>query len=422
MYPIFKISPPRDRLTAALVESILSFRYLQKEISLEQKPKTLKRLYGGAATAEYYWPRPEITDPIVDALRSGESVSLFGLRRTGKSSALLEVQRVLRGEGKTVRYVDVQGKNRVDPIVASLVAALPTEHAGHKVTSALSGPRINKAIDLWNRIRGRESPGPLSPVATLHQVELIKGDLGALLAAQNRSIILIVDELPYLIVNMLDSGISIADVNSFLATLRAWRHEGKVPMLLAGSMGLQWLIRERGIARENFNDLVPYTTPSPLSDDEARAMVHALAVGNECEWMSDPIVEAIVAESAAKYPSFLQFAFGRIKGHGARTVPDVVRIFEEVIRPSLDEDFYDQFDTRLARYATAEKQAARDVLRRIDKEFPNPVSLGAVDDLLASHDAAVRDHLFLSLTEDGFVRDDTKVRTMAFSSPLVHTR
>lgn len=388
---------------------------------MSPKPSRLKRLYGGAAIAEYYWPRPEITDPIIDALRSGESVSLFGLRRTGKSSALLEVQRALIGEGKTAKYVDVQGKNRVDPIIAALVAALPTGHAGHKVTTALSGQRVNKAIDLWNRIMGRGGAAPLSPVATLHQVELIKGDLATLLAAQNRSIVLIADELPYLIVNMLDSGISIADVNSFLATLRAWRHEGKVPMLLAGSMGLQWLIRERGIARENFNDLVPYTTPPPLSDDDARAMVRALAAGNECDWMNDPIVDAIVSESAAKYPSFLQFAFGRIKGHNARSVPDVLRIFEEVIRPSLDEDFYDQFDTRLARYATAEKQAARHVLRLIDKAFPDPVSLEAVDAVLGSHDATVRDHLLLSLVEDGFARVDTKACTMAFSSPLVHT-
>jgi hypothetical protein len=387
---------------------------------MSQPPKRIKRHYGGAAIGDYYWPRPDITEPILDALRAGESVSLFGLRRTGKSSLLLEIKRLLNEGGKLAKYIDVQGRNRIDPIVSELLAAMPNTHAGSKIANALATPRLNKAIDLWHRLRGKESTGPLSPVAVLHQVELMRGDLCTLFAAQKRSIVLIIDELPYLLVNMLDAGIGVADVNAFLATLRTWRHEGGITMLLGGSMGLQWLVRERGIARENFNDLVPYATPGPLSDDEARAMVRALATGEDCNW-GDEIIDAIVAESAAKYPSFLQFAFGRIKGHGARSVTDVARVFEEQIRPSLDEDFYDQFDTRLARYGSIEKQAARAVLRRLDDDHPRPVPLENLDSLLPSHDPSLRDHLFLSLVEDGFVRVDTKTRTMAVSSPLVHT-
>jgi hypothetical protein len=384
-------------------------------------PKRLKRHYGAAAMGEYYWPRPSLTDPMIDALQAGESVSLFGLRRTGKSSLLREIERVLGASGKVTRYVDVQGSSRVDPILSALLSAVPTTDAGSKLAHALSTPRINKAIDLWHRVTGKQSAVPLGPLAVLHQVELMRGDLRTLFAAQNRSIVLIIDELPYLIVNMLDAGIATADVNAFLATLRTWRHEGGVTMLLAGSMGLQWLVRERGIARENFNDLVPYATPQPLSDEDARAMLQALAAGENCDWMSDAIIDAILEETAAKYPSFLQFAFGRIKGHAARTVADVARVFEEYIRPSLDEDFYDQFDTRLARYGNAEKQAARAVLRRLDDDHPTPVLLQEIDALLTSHDPSLRDHLFLSLVEDGFVRVDTKGRTMTFTSPLVHT-
>lgn len=383
--------------------------------------RNLKRLYGGAATGEYYWPRPDITDPIIDAVRAGESISLFGLRRTGKSSVLLEIQRVLNESGVTSRYVDVQGRDRVDPIVTALISAIPATQAGTKFANALAAPRINKAIELFNRVIGRPNSAPPKPLEVLHQIELIKGDLGILLAAQTNKIVLIIDELPYLIVNMLDAGVSANNVNAFLATLRSWRHEGRVSMLFAGSMGLQWLFRERGIARENFNDLVPYTTPPPLHEDDARDMLRALATGEECDWMSDEIIDAIMAESAARYPSFLQFAFGRVKGHNARSVADVVRVFEAHIRPSLDEDFYDQFDTRLARYDKIEKEAARTVLRRIDADYPDVTPLSGIDDLLSSSDQSLRDHLLLSLVEDGFVRVDTRNRTVTFSSPLVHT-
>lgn len=191
-------------------------------------------------------------------------------------------------------------------------------------------------------------------------------------------------------------------------------------MLFAGSMGLQWLFRERGIARENFNDLVAYTTPAPLDDDNARAMLRALALGENVDWMTDDIIDAILAQSAVKYPSFLQFAFGRVKGHAAHSVSDVVQVFEQYIRPSLDEDFYDQFDTRLARYAN-DKQAVRALLRQIDGNYPNTTPLGEVDQLLSGYDPSLRDHLLLSLVEDGFVRVDTKNRAISLSSPLVLT-
>jgi hypothetical protein len=384
-------------------------------------PGRIRRHYGGAATGDYYWPRPDFTEPLIDALSAGESVSLFGLRRTGKSSVLLEVDRLLKAVGRKPVYVDVQGRDRIDPIVGALIAALPAAGAGSKMTNVLAAPRLNKAIELWHRLKGRESPGPPSPREVLHQVELMKGDFCAILARQERSIVLMIDELPFLITNMLDSGIKAAEVNAFLAILRSWRHEGKVPMLLSGSMGLQWLVRERGIARENFNDLVPYTTPPPLTDDDARAMLRALAAGEDCAWIDDTILDVILAETAARYPSFLQFAFGRVKGHNARSPDAVRRVFADHIRPSLDEDFYDQFDTRMARYGAEAKAAARAVLRCLDRGNGAPVALSDVDRVLAGADADARDHLLVSLVEDGFIRIDTKLATVAFSSPLVET-
>jgi len=68
----------------------------------------LKRHYGNPVSGAYFWPRPDITEPIAASLLAGESVKLFGLRRTGKSSVMLEVERALKTAGRTVVYVDVQ--------------------------------------------------------------------------------------------------------------------------------------------------------------------------------------------------------------------------------------------------------------------------------------------------------------------------
>jgi len=166
-------------------------------------PSRLKRHYGGPARGEQFWPRPEITEPIVETLLAGESVKLFGLRRTGKSSVMLAVQSELERAGRKAVYVDAQGHDRVDKLIGALLGALPNSDVVSRLSQELSSKRINQLIDFVNRVRGREATGPLSPTAILHQVELVRGDLTEVLAQQKGTIVLLIDELPFLLDNML---------------------------------------------------------------------------------------------------------------------------------------------------------------------------------------------------------------------------
>jgi hypothetical protein len=381
----------------------------------------LKRHYGNPVSGDHFWPRPDVTQPIVEALLAGESIKLFGLRRTGKSSIMLEVEAALRNAGRKPIYVDVQGNDRVDQLCARLVAALPASNTASKLTQALASDRVGKGISVIQNLLGRAQQTPPRPTAILQRIELIKGDLTKLLAQQNRSIILLIDELPFLIDNMLDRGVPLADVNGFLATLRSWRQDGQLPMFLSGSIGLSWLIRERGIAREHFNDLIKTLTPPPLEPNDARAMLKALAAEEDCTWMTDDIITVILAESAVNYPSFLQFAFGRLKDRKARTAEDVRRIFAGYIRPSLDEDFYAQFNTRINRFDAEHRAVVREILRLIDKNGDRPTDLATIDHALGSYEVIDRDDILSMLVEDGFITADTKAQTVAFSSPLIRT-
>jgi hypothetical protein len=381
----------------------------------------LKRHYGNPVSGEYFWPRPDITGPITQSLLAGEHIKLFGLRRTGKSSIMLEVETELKKAGRTTVCVDVQGNDRVDQLCARLLAALPASDKTSKVTNILASDRVSKGISVMQRILGRAQQGPPQPTAILQQIELIKGDLTEVFAQQKGSIILLIDELPFLVDNMLDRGVPVADVNAFLATLRAWRQDGKLPMFLSGSIGLSWMIRERGIAREHFNDLIKTVTPPPLEPEDARAMLKALATEEGYPWMTDDIIGVVLEESAVMYPSFLQFAFGRLKDRQARTAEDVHRIFEMHIRPSLDEDFYAQFDTRLNRFGAEHRAAARGVLRLIDRNGDAPTELSAIDGALGSYEAVDRDDILTTLVEDGFITMDTRAQTVIFSSPLIRT-
>jgi hypothetical protein len=383
----------------------------------------LKRHFGGAVLGEFYWPRPDITDPMLDTLRAGESLRQFGLRRTGKSSLLHEIERVLKSECYRPVYVNVEGHDGVGKLFSAVEAALSESDAHRKVTTAIAmtRSRVGQALEVWQHVKGQPSKTGSSPRAILHQIELIGGDLCTALAHQNRSIILLIDELPFLLKNMIEGGMNVGEVNGFLATLRSWRQEGQLPMLLAGSMGLSWLVRDWGVAREHFNDVIPFDAPPPLSDEDARAMLHALASEAKCSWMDDAFVDAVLEENAAHYPSFLQFAFGRLQSYRARSVADVNRIFANYIRPGLEEDFYKQFDTRLSRYRDVDRPVVRAILRCVNSTDNKTTERSDVDDVLVTHEAADRDGLLASLVEDGFLTVDTRQGTVGFSSQLVRT-
>lgn len=383
--------------------------------------RRLKRLYGGAVTGDYYWPRPDITDPMLESLLAGESLKQFGLRRTGKSSLMLAIQQALKNAGRKPVYIDVQGFDRIDNLVATLVSALPNDGAVSKITTALSGSRVSRGIGVVKRLVGSESQDVPSPRAMLHQIELLKGDLCGALAEQKRSVILLIDELPYLIDNMLQSGLNLSEVNGLLATMRKWRQEGQLPMLLTGSMGLSWLVREKGIAREHFNDVIPIDPPPPLSYEDARAMLQALALEENCSWMDEAFIAVILEENSANYPSFLQFAFGRLKGHRARSADDVRQVFAEHIRPGLDEDFYEQFETRLRRYQGDDKAIARAILRSVNSATGGSTFLASIEQAVSKDKASDVDEMLAVLVEDGFLRMDRRSRTVSFSSPLVQT-
>ncbi len=123
----------------------------------------LKRHYGNPVSGEYFWPRADITQPIVESLLAGEHIKLFGLRRTGKSSIMLEVETELRKAGRKTVCVDVQGNDRVDQLCARLLAALPASDKTSKVTNILASDRVSKGISVIQRILGGLSRGRRNP-------------------------------------------------------------------------------------------------------------------------------------------------------------------------------------------------------------------------------------------------------------------
>jgi len=206
------------------------------------------------------------------------------------------------------------------------------------------------------------------------------GEIEKLLKAAG-PVVLILDELPIMARSMLASGYRGIDIEQFLATLRSWRFECAVRMVFAGSLGFGALERDHKVnIRDHISDPLAITIP-PLKHNDALAFVQKLAVSAGLSDWTTELSEVVVAQSAETWPIFLQFGFDAVRRSIARGAQAAAEAIRSSVPMQLDENFYSQFGTRLARYGTQEP-AARAILKLVSAG--DCVAFATIDDALAA--------------------------------------
>lgn len=379
---------------------------------------------GNPVSGDDFWPRPDVVEPLLQDLVEGRgSRRLFGLRRLGKSSVLLELERRLGGRSdlRVVR-VDVQALARFGDFLDMVAARLPAGRHLDQVRQKLAGNKVVRGLfhGLWARVTGQpaamDTRGFDSEFA--HYMAWA-GDVEALFQAVG-PMVLMIDELPYMLRNMLAAGYTPLDLERFLATLRNWRINCGVRMLLSGSVGLSAIQRlDQVNIADTIGDVIPVSLP-PLAADAAADMVDALAQGAGCDDWSRTLSEAVVRHSAETWPIFLQYGADAVIKAKIRDPEAVRAVLAADVRQALDETFYQQFSTRLGRYDSDEK-AARLVLKAVvGKETTGSLQFDDLDAILAPAKALDRrDDLLEALREDDFIMFDTETRTIRPASRLI---
>lgn len=157
----------------------------------------------------------------------------------------------------------------------------------------------------------------------------------------------------------------------------------------------------------------------PLTHVAAIEMVDALARGEEMMGWTRALSEAIVEASAETWPIFLQFGFDEVRRDGTRDPASVRAIIEREVRPALDETFYEQFATRLARYKKDEA-AARAILAAVaGAQFATFEAIDKVLKKIGPGALKKRDDLLEALGEDDFIDLDTTSQIAKPASRLV---
>lgn len=262
-------------------------------------PLRLHSKIGNPVSGDDFFPRPEVVDRLYDDLaRNRGSRRLFALRRIGKTSVLLELERRLRAsrDPLTVIRVDAQGLNRFQDFLGKVFEQIPTESRFDRIRQRLSNNAALQALMPWVLPR---TPNQATAQANQNFVSEFQhsaiwaGDIAAALK-EAEPIVLMIDELPFMMRNMIARGYKPADVETFLATLRDWRMNSGVRMLFSGSIGLAQLARiEKVHVADHIADMLPVRLP-PLTRDAAIEMVEALARGEQAAGWTRALSEAIV--------------------------------------------------------------------------------------------------------------------------------
>lgn len=333
------------------------------EALLERK-QTLIPKTGVPVQGAEYWNRPREMLELITRLESGGSVSLFGLRRIGKSSMMHEAARHLRTRGHTCIFLNTEGMSGAGRLLVDIVRGLDPRLLDRITTAWVNNGSLNGALKTIAAIMKKE------PVDTANQEkhfrdfwEPLTQTVEKQLRDSEQKVFVFIDELPFFLADQLDKGVPKQNIIDVLATLRRWRQDGAImSQVLCGSIGMAGFLRLHDIDRDHNND-APGIYIGPLGRIEAAAFLNALARGSDIDGWSDAVAEAVLDESIEFYPSYLQEVMLHLRTEalmmkyeaGTISPSPLIEALRSTVMPKIrrgfEVDFFNQFDKRLARLA-----------------------------------------------------------------------
>ncbi len=282
-----------------------------------------------------------------------DDILLLGPRRIGKTSTARAIMATLRADGW--RAIEINVASCVDErgFLDKLDAALTPELA------SITTKAKEAIVDSFGKIGGRIKSLKISvPGAGAFGVELGNGesedwtkvasDVLRLIAQADERWLIYVDELPIFLFNIIhnDQQNGVQRVRRFLDwfrnDVRALPDAHKVRWLISGSIGLDTLVQEHGMA-DTINSL-SHQGLAPFSHDVAASMLMELAVSYQIKLTNEDTQKIVLAVQWAQ-PYYLQVAFHHLRvlmGENSNVaVTDLIdSAIDNMVKPGADNDFH----------------------------------------------------------------------------------
>lgn len=305
---------------------------------------------------------------VLDRLAEGQSVLLVGIRRTGKTEVLKEAYaRLPEPPYKTEAvFLDVQDYTSLATFYSDLLRAMPSDVMDH-LQQALASLRLVPS-KLGNWIRGQFDKVSAegvdiefrAPDQELQRYwEPIVEQLAKILAKTPTANlpVIIIDELPFFIENLLDRGYKPHDIEVLMASLRKLRSNG-LRFVIAGSINLDALLDSLHIPKTVLGGLWRETLP-PFTADEAKTYLEHRLCNTTAA--NAEYIDLILQHLPDYIPQCLETAVGYVKFNP--TLSECELLLQNQVLPNIQRSFVYQFEERLAtRYSPDEQLIAEKIL------------------------------------------------------------
>lgn len=363
----------------------------------------MRNITGQAVTGEDLYGRDYELARLWEKLEQGEHILMLAPRRVGKTSLMQELRRAPRKNWDVV-YIDVEDGDSPADCMAAILAALaadpqyqshfksfPFPNAVKEVLGHLSAVRVGTLRVELKGAMGRE----WGQAADQLQARLTS------LPDSGRHLLIIIDELPFLLSRLLGAEDGKRNAELLLSRLRHWRQapelRGRFHTLVGGSIGLEGVLRRAHLSG-SINDLVPFHLDSW---DRATATEFLKRLeGDRGFRLDDGSIAQVLDLLHDPVPYHVQLFFGALcdacRSEASRLSPEVIeRCFAERLTGASGAAYLDHYAVRLARaFDEDEHETARDILNRVCRRKDGAV-LAAFEDLIQRSEQT-----FLSVLRD----------------------
>ena len=324
------------------------------------------------------------------ALLDGNSLLVLGLRRIGKSSFLLELRRRFEESGTAVPcLIDVQDRNTAMAFWDEILRHLPEDVVNRFEKAIATSKTIPSRIaDRMRRILHRV--GGYGVEVEMNQAVIdywrpLSDALEAELAKAEPRVVILIDELPFFIENLIENDYPKSAVNELLATLRSWRNR-QIPLVLAGSISIDALLESLELSGMLMNN-VGRVNLKPLTRAQSHQLLQELVASAKLTNWTEETYDHVLDRLDDTFPYFVQCAFQhlRVEDRGDTTYID--EVFRDEIDPELKRAFFSQFDERLEKRFPEELRAnAARVLDQMAIDADGQISLAPMRELCVDLD------------------------------------
>ena len=311
----------------------------------------MDNIAGSPVEGEDFYGREAVVAHLREIL-DNDDILLLGPRRIGKTSTARAVMAAVRAEGWRAIEINVASCMDESGFLDKLDAALTPELAS--ITTKTKDTITDAFKALGGRIKSLKIPVGIWAIG----VELGNGeaedwakvanDVLRLIAQAEERWLIYVDELPILLFTIIrnDPQNGVQRVRRFLDwfrnDVRALPDARKVRWLVSGSVGLDTLVQEHGMA-DTINSM-SHQGLAAFSDEVAIAMLAELADSYEIELAADDM-QHIVAAVQWPQPYYLQMAFHHLRvlmtaDAAASPASLIEQAMDNMVQPGTDNDFH----------------------------------------------------------------------------------